>query len=524
MQQLQKHCINHPYLVLFCGVLYYFSFILFNQIHMHWIGDLYIYIEIAQNMFSGGILYKDAIDTKNMGFFLFFYYIIYLPYALLFSTMEFFFIWQAFFLSLWYFVTALIIYHILLPIYNKALSLSSAFLYIIFLAYTPHAYFINQPQTALIGHLLLILVIMKTYHKNSLFYYMIYGVILGFCFSFSSPYIFLTLIIPILAFLQYKQDKKFIGIVQKGVVAFIGFLLALLPFVIYLYLTDSLPDWFYWNFTFPTGTYSSRSHTFGEPRDLTVISKFLLALWSMLGGNIVIGLNNLDSLTAHLMIYAPFIAWIVILYKKLITKISSQEKILALASVLCIISRLGLIRVYSSYNMYLIPFIILSIPLIWNTFSLYPVLKKTYFYLMIIAVFLTTINVPIRYFIIGNKIEFFQELKQLTSDNPTKTPTVILSQWSGYTYSTRWKHVYYNFFHFLDQSFQDKVYQLSPEVLIIREFTFENQLNKDLKFMEFFHNNYERVSKNKLPSSTERAEGIIFIRKDALSSWNLLDI
>ena len=42
--------------------------------------------------------------------------------------------------------------------------------------------------------------------------------------------------------------------------------------------------------------------------------------------------------------------------------------------------------------------------------------------------------------------------------------------------------------------------------------------------MEFLNNNYKRVSKNELPSDMNRAEGIIFIRKDALSSWNLLDI
>ncbi|MDK2818203.1 MAG: hypothetical protein KFW21_02000 [Spirochaetota bacterium] len=525
MQKIQKFCINHPYIILFLSVLYYFSFILFNQIHMNWIGDLYIYIEIAQNMFSGGVLYRDVIDTKNIGFFFFFYYIIYFPYALLFSSMEFFFVWQAIFLSLWYFVVAIMIYHILLPIYNKKLSLGASFLYLIFIAYPPHSYFINQPQIALFGHLLLILVIMNTYHKNSLFYYMIYGVILGFSFSISSPYAFLVLIIPILALIQYQKDKIFMNIIQKGIIAFIGFLLALLPFVIYLYCTNSFSDWFYWNFTFPTSIYSSRAYTFGEPRDLSMIHKIFLGIWSMLGGNIVLGLNYLDSFTAHLIIYMPFIAWVIILYKKQLSKISSQEKVLTLTTVLCILSRIGLIRVYPSYNIYIIPFIILSIPLIWNTLSSYPVLKKTYLYLMILAVFMTTINMPIRYFVTSFKIEFFEQLKQLTINNPTKTPTVMLSQWTGYTYSTRWKHVYYNFYHFLDQSFQDKVYEYLPEVLIIRKFTFDHQLNSDMKFMTFINENYHFIEDSNRSileeDRTNNGEGKIFIRKDAVSSWKL---
>ena len=245
----------------------------------------------------------------------------------------------------------------------------------------------------------------------------------------------------------------------------------------------------------------------------------------MLGGNIVLGLNYLDSFTAHLIIYMPFIAWVIILYKKQLSKISSQEKVLTLATVFCVISRIGLIRVYPSYNIYIIPFIILSIPLIWNTFSLYPALKKTYLYLMILAVFMTTINVPTRHFVTSPKIEFFEQLKQLTINNPTKTPTVMLSQWTGYTYSTRWKHIYYNFYHFLDQSFQDKVYEYLPELLIIRKFTFDHQLNSDMKFMTFINENYQFIEDNNRSvleeDRTNNGEGKIFIRKVAVSSWKL---
>ncbi|MGL5956487.1 MAG: hypothetical protein ACRC0X_07805 [Brevinema sp.] len=512
---LQIKILKHPYISLLLCSFYFFFLLIFSQTHGGWIGDLYVYIEIAQNLHSGGVLYQSAIDTKNMGFFFFFYYIIYLPYALIFSTMEYFFRWMGLFLSIWYFLTSVLIYRILLPLYNNALALLSSCFYFVFLAATPHSYFVNQPQIAIFFHLLLIFAIMQQKDTR----YFLYGWILGICFSLASPYAFLVLTIPILALISYTQDKKFIAVVQKGGVAFLGFLIALLPFVWYLLYTDSIADWWYWNFTFPTSIYSSYTSTYGTQQDFNFFSKLGNALLSIFGKSIVIGSNKIDTITQHLLIYTLCLAWIVKFIQKKPT-LSLQEKTLLGISALSLIPRLGLVRWYSSYNIYLVPLVILHIPFVWNILSSQQSLKKGYQHTLILCMSVALLYVPLRYFYLGKKITYAEPIKQLTLSNPKKTPTVMLTQWAGYTYSTHWNHVYHNFYSHFDYSYQQNVYKHKPEMLFIRQFILENQFSEDRQFINYLDTQYTKIFHDHLTEESGIVN--IYIQNDQISTWNNL--
>jgi len=528
---MKKILISHPYLVIMASIFYFFSSFMFNQVHIGYMGDLYIYIEIAQNMFNDGILYKDAIDTKNMGFFFFFYYLIYLPYATLFSTTQFLFIWIAVFMQVWYFLLSILIYNILYPLYGTWKSLCAVVVAHIFVSYSPHMTFLNQPQIAIMFHLLLIYAIMKTYHRQNYWDYLLYGGILGLCFSFASPYAYLVLLIPILAFKNFLKERNFIKVILQGLVAFCGFVIVLVPFFWYFYSNDALTDWWQWNFIFATGVYSSRLSTFTQNRDISFLMKIIMGLVSMLARSIVIGSKSIDSITSHIILYTTIIAWSIIGWQKFIKKSVSFSKVeffLFLSSSLCIISRIGLIRWYTSYNIYLIPFIALQFPMVIRILSTYtPKLFKVYKTILILGAIISIIYVPIR-FTWAIKITYVPKLVVLTKLNPNKTPTIMLSQWTGFTYSTQWKHLYYNFYHFLDTSFQEKVYSLQPEVLMIRADTFKDFLNQDNQFMKFLEKYYQLIQLDNISFIPENTDSIgsknIFIKKDKIASWNLTNI
>ncbi|MGL4346901.1 MAG: hypothetical protein ACRCR9_02300 [Chitinophagaceae bacterium] len=504
---LQNKILRHPYISLLLCSFYFFFLLIFSQINLG-IGDLHIYLEVVQNLHSGGVLYQSAIDTKNMGFFFFFYYIIYLPYALLFSTMEYFFHWMGIFLSLWYFLTSVLIYRILLPLYNNALALLSAcFYFVVLTACSPWSYFINQPQIAVFFHLLLIFVIMQQKETR----YFLYGWILGICFSLASPYAFLVLTVPILALISYTQDKKFIAVVQKGGVAFLGFLIALLPFVWYLLYTDSISDWWYWNFTFPTTLYNS---------DLNFFSSLKQILYFLFGKSIAIKITNIPALITPIILYTLCLAWIVNFIQKKPT-LSLQEKTLLGISALSLIPRLGLARPYASYNIYLVPLLILHIPFVWNILSSQRSLKKGYQHTLILCMSVALLYVPIHFYL-GTKAYYADPIKQLTLSNPKKTPTVMLTQWAGYTYSTHWNHVYYNFYSHFDDSYQQNVYKYQPEMLFIRQDALENQFSEDRQFINYLDTQYTKIFQDHLTETSGIVH--IYIQNNHIPTWNNLPI
>ncbi|MGL4394605.1 MAG: hypothetical protein ACRCS8_05215 [Brevinema sp.] len=523
---LKEKAISHPYITMFLTSFWFYSVFMFLEYNLNWVGDLYIYIEIAQNLFSGGVLYQTAIDTKNSGFFFFFYYLIYYPYALFFETTQFLFQWIAFFMTIWYFGISLLIYHILLPIYGARKSLFSVLVSLLFMNYIQHIMFLNQPQIALFFHLLLIFIVMRSYHRQSYVDYFLYGVLLAVCFSISSPYAYLVLIVPILALKDFLQTKNFPKLATRGIVAFLGFVLVLVPFFIYFYKNNALGDWWYWNLTFPTSEYSTRPSTFGAPRDLSSLDKLGLGFASIFWKSLVIGYRNIPSEISHIILYMTTFAWIVVLWQKIKNKVSffkEEERILFIVSALCFISRLGLIRWYPSYNIYIVPIIALHFPMVMNVLSKYtPRLSSVYRYILVFGMIFSVIYMPFR-FIGSYKTKLSDEIITLTDLNPNKRPTFILAQWAGYSYSTRWDHKYYNFYAYLSDVFQEKVYEHKPEVLAIPDITFKRQLNDDKEFMSFLSQNYGRLFDltDKIPYSGDilLSSKNIFIRKDMIDTW-----
>lgn len=256
IEKFKYFCIKWPYSSICLGVLFLFSLMAFQGRVFFYQSDWWIYIGIAQNLQSGGVLYKDAVDTKNT-LFLLFYYFFYYPYSLLFATTEFLYLWNALVLSAWYIGLALFVYKIVLFIYDKKTALFCVLCFELFLFSSRHSLFINQPQFALMFCFWLVYYVLSTYHTQSYRHYFVYGLILGLCFLAASPYIFLTLIVPSLAFLSYLKDRKFSLVIYRGLIAFLGFCLALGPFFFYFAVNNSLGNWWFMNFIFPTKVYTA---------------------------------------------------------------------------------------------------------------------------------------------------------------------------------------------------------------------------------------------------------------------------
>lgn len=527
-----------PFLIFLCVLLFFFTFIGVQGRHIEWIGDYYIYLEVAQNIFSGGILYQSVIDTKNMGFFFFFYYFFYKPYALIFATTEYLPIWHGIFLSFIYASLNSLIYHILRPIYGSKKAFISVLICFAYLIYPPHSYFINQPQIAVCFHLFLLYYILNTYKIATYLHYFVYGVILGLCFSVSSPYAILVLSIPTLALRSFFQDRDFNKLVFRGLISFCGFILSLLPFFLYFYYHDALFDWWYWNYEFVNGYYSSRLSTYDQGKTLNFFLKFLYSAKGILGGSIVLSYLHIPGWTAHILIYFNIFTWFTILYQKLYHKkdniFSEDEIVLFALGGLSLFTRLCLIRNYSSYNLYIIPIVILQIPMVLKALFVYlPNIYKIYKYFLLVMFCLAFVYSTLRYSIFSTNTDIPLVLKELTLLNPHKSKsTVMLSNWSGYTYSTRWKHVYHNFYGFIDYDFEKKVYDLEPEILIVRKATRHNTPKLHPKWDHFLEDKYKIIfdinlstpnKKSFFAHDTDAFQGKVYIRKDELKSWHLPD-
>ncbi len=475
--------------------------------------DLYIYINVIQAMDSGLVLYKDAVDVKNMGFF-FFFFGIYKMYKLFFSDMSYFHTFSNIFLCLLYITTSFFSYNIVYNVYKKH---TKAFFYAIFTAlsfmFTHMAWYMNQSQFAIIFPLLLTWLIVKKKEKFSYINYFVYGCILALCVAASTPYIVLTLIIPILAcrdfvsnhtdnkklksrILAYINKKNIFAIITKSLVAFIGFLLVLLPFFMYFYLNDALADW--WTINFQHATTYNATH---EGR----INFFGIHIIESLLGTIItshtIKSDKYETIIFTVFTYSIWIYLIIIRALKHIKNINKDKQILLIMAILALTSRLLLVRNMSSYNIYYYPFMIFILPI---AVELYSKTKNNQSFesfvrtMMIIIASLAIVFPP--YIHLMEPIGYNRNIYRVMITNPDKKPTYIATK-SIYTFATDWTSLYYNVYdeYKNDKNALENIINKSPEVVFI------SKHNVDDNFLSVY----------------ERAVEDMYIRKDKIDEWKL---
>ena len=342
---------NHPYKVILTFILIFFSFMALQGLYFLWWTDAEIYLNIAQVLFHDGILYKDAIDTKNIGF-LFFWYFMYFPYATLFDTMQFFPIWHGLVLSSLYFGIGALSYTIANQLYDNKLSLLStlAILFIIF--GNRHSLFINQPQVAVLFILFFLLYLHKTFTTQNYLNFFIYGILLAVAFSFAHILAPLVLIVPFLVIQKdIIIDKKHLIAFYKCILAGLGFFCIIGVFFAYLYYNNALNDWLYWNTVYPLTIYTKSS--------LSSILLIFLSLFGI-GNNLILPLSY-SILPHYFFLISCIVSFFVFIYKKCVIKqnfnITPIEYALMFFGLLSIISRFLISRLVGSAPDNFLPFI-----------------------------------------------------------------------------------------------------------------------------------------------------------------------
>ena len=492
-----------PNIYILMMVLLLFTIKLLQYKNLGSYGDFFVYNNIVQSLSSGSILYKTAIDTKNMGFFAIFYFL-YKPYSLIFATMEYFFLVQAFFLTFLYWGIGILVYKIVELIWDQKIALFTTFLTLSFLATTEYVYFINQPQIALFCYLLLIYILLKTQDNQSLKNFFIYGLLLGLTTVMTTPYIFLTLIIPIISFIKYREEKNTFLFIQRCLISFAGFILVWMPFFLYFLVNDALLDWFYWNWSFSTSSYTSGDNN----------NRLLNTLLGMLWKNQHTILIPVPSAISHFApIIAVFSAWFLALFVP--DKYFSKKQILLMIIIsLSLLTRLTLVRGYLSYNIYIAPCIFLSLPLLFDIFQKH--VKPIYLNIVLGIMLLWGSAIDInRIFGVDQRVQFpLPDLKTLTLNNIDKSPTAIVGGWGSPLYSTKWKYLYYNVYDTYNYSrgkkIEDRIKDSKPEVLI----DIVNVMNKKMGFQTYINNNYQAIDSNSR----------IWIDKQKISQWDLENI
>lgn len=489
LQKLPDLLRRHPYSFLFILMLLLLGPFMFAPSNLRpWHqGDLSIYINVAQNMFSGGVLYRDAIDTKNMGFF-FLFYGLYALYAQFFTTMAYFFIFHAVFLFLWYWLFACLFYKTLCMVYSPLWAwLSSASIFAVFFIFN-FMYFISQPQVALMLHLLYVYTALRLKDNRGLGKYGILGALLGLSFAVSAPYGLLVFTIPIIAAMEESLAVDFSKYIKKGVAAFFGFVLPVLPFFLYFHYHRAIDLWLYWNLEFPRTTYLNI-----VMGDFGFLEKIGAAFFNMFFANFRLSLLYFQNMFFVIILNAVLVFWLVFLWKKVVKNqrggFPKEGVLLFVLTFPAVLVRLSLIRPNIWYNLYLIPFLFAFFPLYWKSRPL----SSKIFCGFIAPFYLGSI---VNIWLAHKQPPYPDAVKHFIQNNPDKKPTYISIGFpSVYSYDTRWRSVYYNMYDFLDPAdIHQKILTHKPDFVFLSmgdSFTFYP--TKELK--SYLDANYKPVFK-----------------------------
>ena len=316
---------------------------------------------------------------------------------------------------------------------------------------------------------------------------------------------FLTLIIPIISFIKYREEKNTFLFIQRCFISFTGFILVWMPFFLYFLVNDALLDWFYWNWSFSTSSYTS-----GDNNN-RLLNTLLGMFW--LNDHNSGWTGRLTAFSHFTPIIAVFSAWFLALFVP--DKHLSKKQILLMIIIsLSLLTRLTLVRGYLSYNIYIVPFIFLSLPLLFDIFQKH--VKPIYLNIVLGIMLLWGSAIGVnRIFGADQRVQFpLPDLKTLTLNNIDKSPTAIVGGWGSPLYSTKWKYLYYNVYDTYNYSrgkkIEDHIKDSKPEVLI----DIVNVMNNNKDISNYINNNYQAIDSNSR----------IWIDKQKISQWDLENI
>ncbi len=455
------------------------------------VGDFFAYINIAQALDSGLVLYKDAIDIKNMGFF-FFFFGIYKIYKLFFSDMAYFYVFTNIFLCIIYIIITFFSYNIMYIVYKKHIK---SFLYsifiILFFMFVHHTWFINQPQLSLIFALTLTLLVVNKKENFTYKNYFIYGAILALAVASSSTYIAITPIIPIIA---YRDSKNILSILKKSLVAFAGFIIALSPFFAYFLLNDALLDWWYINFQFAPSGFRNDMIAKNSFFNIRLLEAFFGTLFTR-GSS----MSKYPVAIFTIFVYAIWIYLAKIKAIKYIKSIDKDKQLLIIMAILTFMSRLILVGNSASYHFYYFPFMVYILPIAIELYSKERVGDKLSHTIIVVMIIISIFAVVFPVYLVSReRMDYNRTIYSIIKNNEHKKPTFI-TVYENYNFAIDWTLLYYNYY---DNSLDNIIIKLPEVVFIEDERTHQNESFTDM---------YERATYG------------MYIRKDKIDEW-VLDV
>jgi hypothetical protein len=222
--------------ILSAGFVLKFTYLFASSV---WRSDLYYYMESARTVLDGGVAYRDFGDSHPPIIYLDFYLM-----AKLFGYVHFYTTIKVFMIAIQT-LSAYLVYLIFAKLkgYRSGILYSLLFLVLISVRmdFWPH----NIPVVFLLPMFAGLYFLVKDDFAPSLMSFFLFGFFASLAMLTSTNVIFYTLMVPLLSIRNrgFRPRKN----LSECAVAFAGFLIPVLAFVIYFAIHHSLGDWYFWN-------------------------------------------------------------------------------------------------------------------------------------------------------------------------------------------------------------------------------------------------------------------------------------
>ncbi len=343
------------FLLLSVGMLLKLVYLLAAQV---WRVDIYFHIQSAKTILDGGVLFKDFGNSHPAG-------IVFLHWSLiqLFGYEN---------ISIALKVTALlsqtiaafILYKIIYSFYDKTIGLVISLIFLLALAINWELWPANIMLFYILPVFAGIYVLVLNQEKQRFFSYFLAGICFSISTLLSTNTIFYTLLVPAFSIYRNRSFKYFF---LHSIAGFLGFLIPFAINMAYFIYNDALIDYYNWNILW--GAIYAGYRPWYE-RIFVAFPFSLIKTWAWFPLYIVFGYG-----VYHLV------------REKLYRNNAYAFFALALFAV-ALLSRLGMVRSNIRYSLFLLPGLIIMLPIAWNYFkvSKHYDKKKQYGYLLVLFI------------------------------------------------------------------------------------------------------------------------------------------
>ncbi len=345
----------HFFLFLIVAILLKLVYLFASPI---WRVDIFFYIQGAKTMLDGGVLFKNFVEIKPPGIFFIYYWLsLVFGYSnILVSIKLLALLSQS--------LTALFVSTTASRIYTKKTGFAVG---MAFLLSSSICYSFWPPNIMLIALTPLLVSIWLCFlyiQKPMIAYLFFTGLCMGISSVISTNLILFTLIVPILCLMSYKSLKKFLA---GCLIAFAGFIVVWLLLAVHFYLNNALTDWLWWNFKWASIYGGTR------PIYLRIFNFF----WGMIRSWQILPLYVLSFYSLY------------IITKKRLYQNHQDYLVLGILFVISLLSRLAFGKSEPRYYLYMVPFMVLLLPLAIKGFKKILVKKTTFIFLAYIIIALS---------------------------------------------------------------------------------------------------------------------------------------